>query len=183
MPISKGKTSRQPDTIRENNALISYLNAILQKVSNHAEHVDSQTNIMIAISSGLFIFSASKIYTPQGTISWPMVIFIIFTGLAEIVAIFSVNPPRLMEKKPKESVFYHREIASLPGADEYYQRLIHTTDDIHKIIKEYADEIYNLSKNSYLPKRKLFRLSRNLLILGVLFSALAFLCQQLLHFL
>lgn len=165
-----------------NNALVGYLNAILQKVSNHAEHVDSQTNIMIAISSGLFIFSASKIYTPRGTISWPMIIFTVFTGLAEIVAILSVNPPRMMEKKQKESIFYHREIASMPGADEYYQRLVKTTGDIHKIIREYANEIYNIAKNSYLPKRQLFKLSRNLLILGVFFSALAFLSQQLIHF-
>lgn len=181
--MNKEEIATNCSTIKEYNALISYLNAALLKVSNYAQHMDNQANIMVAISSGLFVFSASKIYTQQGSISWPTIVLAVFAGLAELVALLSVNPPSLMEEeKLNDSIFYHSKVASLPSANEYYQKVTATTSDICKIIREYSNEIYNISKNSFLPKRKLFKLSRNLLILGMFFSALTFLSQHLFNF-
>jgi len=47
--------------------------------------------------------------------------------------------------------------------------------DIPAITKEYAKEIYNMSRYYYKPKRLLFKVTRNIFVAGVLASLLTFL--------
>ncbi len=97
-------------------------------------------------------------------------------GISALVALFAVHPPRFMRKRgQKESLLYNKNISSFSSFKEYAQEIKKVTTDKDAMIEQYAIEIYNLARYYYNPKRKLFHLSRNILIIGfILFMILSF---------
>lgn len=147
------------------------LDSIMSKAVAFSQHIDSQSNIIIGISSALFAFSASKIQLGTGDLLYYILGF--FSGLSAITALLAVHPPSFMRHKNQtQSVMHNRSISSLKSASDYEKELNKITGDMKAITKQYAIEIYNLNKYYYSPKRRLFRISRNILLLGILLTLL-----------
>lgn len=155
------------------------LNGILQKMYSHAYQIDTQTNIIVALSSAIFIFSAQRVVSDGNQFHAYLLILALASSVAAIIGLLALNPPSYMRKKgQKESIIYHRDIASLEDWEEYHKRLQSMLDNgEEETVKQYAIEIYNLSKYSYLPKRKLFNKARDILVYGFLISFVLFALQ------
>ncbi len=142
------------------------LNGLYQKIWNYTEHIDTQTNVIVVLSSAIFVLALPNSFR-EAQASWPYLILSLFSGISVLVALFSLNPPAFMRKKgQKESVFYHHRIVELPSAETYFAELWPVLKDEKRLVNEYAVEIYNLCNFFYFPKRRLFNLSRNLLVTG-----------------
>ncbi|HSX49190.1 MAG TPA: Pycsar system effector family protein [Candidatus Saccharimonadales bacterium] len=166
---------KQEEKIIEDIDYAFVLNEILQKVNSHCEHIDVQVNIIVALSTAVFIFSAQRFLLESPKQPLYLLALILFSALSAIAGLLAVNPPGFMRKKgQKESLLYHRRIALFNSAEEYAERLETMLSSKRNITEGYSSEIYNLSKYYYLPKRSLFQLSRNLLMLGLTLSFILF---------
>jgi len=171
------KTSKKPVSAE---TTFFFLSSVLQKSENFARHMDNQTSILVALSSGLFILSVSQIKPESINFSLSLLILALFALSSALVAIFALIPPRFMRKKgQKESLLYNKEIVSLSSADQYAKELKEIASNLDNIIDQYALEIYNICRYYYRPKRRLFKISRELLCSGI-FVSLAVLSVQFL---
>ena len=154
------------------------LNEILQKINSNAEHIDVQTNSLVILSSAVFVFSAQNFLSAGPNQHLYALSLAFFSSLSSIAGLLALNPPAFMDKRgQKESDLYVRKIAEYKTKEEYFERLKKILKNEQNAIEEYALDIYNLSKYSYLPKRKLFNLAKNLLIIGFLTSIVLFIIQ------
>lgn len=154
-------------------AEVNLLANILQKGVDFTRHIDMQSNVLIGISSAVFLFAATKI---PNDLNGAFLLLGFFSALATITALMAVHPPRFMRKRgQKESLLYNKRIVAFPSAEEYRRELAHVVGSQDAILQQYATEIYNIYKYFYLPKRRLFKASRNLLFAGIFFALLAFL--------
>jgi|GEM_PF-1640000 len=152
-------------------AVIDFLDSALQKVSDFSRHMDNQTNILVVLSSGIFILSASNIRTEDGSLLISLLILAIFSLFSAIIALFSVLPPWFMRKKgQEESLLYNKKITEFESPLQYGKELLKVSQDLDTITQQYALELYNLSQYYYRPKRYLFKIARHLLLIGVLVS-------------
>ena len=148
-----------------------FLSSILQKTENFARHMDNQTSILVGLSSALFVLSVSQIKIENGVFLLPLLIFALFTLSSAIVAIFALIPPKFMRKRDqKESLLYNKKIAGFDSASQYFKELKKVAGDLDKITEQYSVEIYNICRYYYRPKRRLFKISRQLLCLGIFLS-------------
>ena len=169
--------TQEPKLLPEDmGSVVRFLNAFLDKSTRIVQHLDAQINILIGISSAIFLFSASKFLQPNQEISLLFLIITLAAGLSAFVALFAIHPPRFMRKRgQKESLLYNKNISGLNSFKEYAQALKELTTDKDAMIEQYSIEIYNLAKYYYGPKRRLFHLSRNILIIGIVFFIIAIL--------
>lgn len=172
MPI---RETRQ-DTIsiaEDNGALIRALTGIMEKATSFVRQFDTQANILIGISSGFALLSFSMM---QNKIAFkPFAVLGFFSVLSVFAGLYSVHPPRFMRKKrQQESLLYNKKIGGFPSHAEYGEELIKMFEDRNRFVQEYALEIYNLYKYYYRPKRQLFTISRNLLIVGIVLGIAVF---------
>lgn len=150
------------------------LNGLYQKIWSYTEHIDIQTNVIVVLSSAIFVLALPNSFRGNQA-SWPYLILSLFSGISVICALFSLNPPKFMRKKgQKESVFYHHKIVELPSAENYFAELWPVLKDEKKLVNEYAVEIYNLCNFFYFPKRRLFNWARNILVVGFGLSFIVF---------
>ena len=153
-----------------------FLDGLLQKTYGFAQHLDHQVNILLGISSAVFLFALSRVLEHGAEPAFS--VLSLCAGLSSLVALFAVHPPKFMRKRgQKESVLYHKHAETFSSSAEYAQALEEVIEDKKAMIQEYAVEAYNVSKYYYRPKRRLFRLSRNLLLLGVLSSFVLFVAR------
>ncbi len=161
-------------------AIVLLLNNLLQKMSIYTQHMDIQSNVIVAIGTAVFVFSGSFFRTGSH-ISWPLLVLTVFSALAVLTALLAINPPNFMRKKgQKESLFYQVKVSRYTSPEEYYKDLREIVSNEEKIIEEVAKEVYNIAHYSYRPKRFFFDLARNLLALGFLLSFIIFLYQTFL---
>lgn len=159
----------------DSKARIEFLRNTLDKINQNVNHLDTQTNILVGISSAVFAVALAqvsiiKIFTPQ------ILVLGLFSAATAIVALFAIHPPRYMRKKGQnESVFHNKGITHYQAYEKYAQRLEEVLQSDTLVLNEYAQEVYNLAKYYYRPKRDLFKLSRNIFLLGILLSLAAFL--------
>lgn len=152
------------------------LNENLHKINQNAEHIDIQINNLVILSSALFVFSTTGFLATNPQAHFYLLILALFSSLASIVGLLALNPP-FIRKKRTDSKLYSPGIATFKSSEEYYEALKFMLADEKRTIEEYALEIYNLAKFSYVPKRRLFNLSRNVLIVGFLISLVMFIFQ------
>lgn len=146
-----------------------FLTCSVSKVRTMTEHMDTQLNIIIGISSAIFVFSASH-YDSQKSITF--LLLTLFCSLSAVVGIVAIHPFKFMRKRAgKEGVVYNHTVNNHESHDHYCETLADAVKDEKSIIREYAIEIYNLYKFYYRPKRELYILSRNILLLGIILSA------------
>lgn len=166
----KGKSDYNPKN--DLGAMVRFLNAVIDKTNTLIHQLDSQSNILIGISLAVFIFSANRYATVSHSY---LLVLAICSGFSIITGLYAVHPPRFMRKMGQnESMMYNKKIISFKNPDEYSAELSKIIGDREAMIKQYGIELYNLSKYFYRPKRTLFKLSRNFLLLGILMSLLLF---------
>ena len=137
-----------------------FLQGVAQKTRSLADHIDTQTNILIGVSFAIFLFSLTRII--EEGIQSPFFVIGLFSGISAFICLLGVHPPKMMRKRgQRESLLYNKYIANFPSAKDYADKLNLILDDRDAIVQNYATEIYNLSKYYYRPKRKLFNLARN----------------------
>jgi hypothetical protein len=157
---------------------IQILDGLLQKTRSLGNHIDTQTNILVGVSTAIFLFSLSR--TLGGEQGILFLILSVFSGISSLVSLLAVHPPTYMRKKgQEETLLYNKTIAQFASSKKYGKELEKIIDNRKVIIEEYATEIYNMSKYYYRPKRKLFHISRNILITGIFFTLLTFVIEMI----
>lgn len=158
-----------------NNHSGGFIETVLEKMNDITQHLDHQANILIGVSSGIFVFSASG-YERDHSLS--LLIMTIFAGVAAIVGLLAIHPPRPLRKRGQtESLLYNKKIASYSSAAAYAKDLKKSADSPDNAFEQYTIEIYNLCKYYYRPKRKLFHIARGVFFTGIVLSLTVFLLQ------
>ena len=157
------------------------LNEILQKINGNTEHIDIQINNLVILSSALFAFSAQGFLSVNGgnaSSHLYLLVLALFSSVAAIAGLMALNPPGFMDKRgQKDSKLYVHGIFNHKTPEEYHMAVREMIGSKEKTVEQYALEIYNLSKFSYMPKRRLFNLSKDLLISGFAIGVILFLIQ------
>ena len=157
------------DPKKDLGSTVRFQASILEKTDAFVRHIDAQVNILVGLSSAIFLLSVREVDLSDLS----SLTLVIFSGLAVIIALFAVHPPKFMRKQHQsESLFYNKKITSFPNAQDYADAVNKLVGDSDAIVREYSGEIYNSYKYYYRPKRKLFVWSRNSLLLGVILSYL-----------
>lgn len=147
---------------------------MLDKLTTVVQHLDSQTNILIGISSAIFALSVGQLVT-YGENREALALLAIFSALSTLIGLYAIHPPKHLRKKGQvESLLYQKNISSFPNAQKFQAALEPMIGDIPMITEEYAKEIYNMAKFYYRPKRQLFKASRNTFLIGIFLSLLVF---------
>lgn len=166
------------EEIKEELDDVFVLNEILHKISGNTEHIDIQINNLVILGSALFAFSATGFFATNAQAHFYLLILALFSSLAAIAGLLALNPPGFLDKRgQKNSKLYTHGISNYKSPEEYYEALRVMLADKKKTVEQYALEIYNLAQFSYMPKRRLFNLSRNLLVIGFIISFLLFIFQ------
>jgi len=141
---------------------------------SNANNIDTQLNILIGISSALFAFSFTKYESGASGIVY--LIMGIFSAATVCIGLAGVHPFRFLRKVKgaDRGAFSNKIIVKFDDPDEYAKTLLDSFSNRELIAKEYAREIYRIVKYYYRPKREMYRLARNVFVLGVLFTLLAF---------
>jgi hypothetical protein len=155
----------------DNGALVRFLGDLLRKGTLFVRHFDSQLNILISISSALFVFSFSSVSDSNYKLSF--IVLGAFAALAALAGLLGVHPPRFLRKRGQsESIMYNKKICDFSSPEEYGKALIEVAWNKELLVNEYATEVYNLYNYYYRPKRKLFKVSQSLLMIGIGLSLL-----------
>lgn len=158
---------------------VQFLDSIMDKGGAFARHVDAQVNILVGISSAIFIFSATR-----ANDGLSFFILALFSSISALIALITLHPPRFTRKMGQaESYMYGKQIIQCSSSEIYHRKLIEIISNREEIVHQYAVEIYNLYKYYYRPKRLLFNMARNVLFVGVILSSLLFLSEQLVYLL
>jgi hypothetical protein len=158
--------------------IVIFLDGILEKTKDYAQHMDNQIQILVGITSAIFVFSATQ-FSEKGELF--LLVLALFSICSVITALFAIHPPRFMSKRgQRESLMYNKKIISFSSAKDYGEEILKTVKEPEAIFQQYATEIYNLSRYYYRPKRTLFHLARLIFLLGFIFSFLSFLFSRFL---
>lgn len=176
-PILKAKeelTSKEIDFL----SIVEFLGGLVNKEVNFTHHLDSQTNILLGISTALFVLSASSFL--NGHVNLSLLIIAGFSGISTLIGLLAVHPPRFMRKYGQtESIMFSKSIANYSSAEEYTKELLKIITDHEKIVDQFGIELYNLAKYYYRPKRILFRYSRTILLAGIALGLFTFFLEIL----
>ena len=155
------------DPKQDPDSTLRFLSTVLQKGSAVAMHVDTQSNILIGVDLAIFVYASSQ------SVSDPFFLALgAFAAASSLIALLAVHPPGFMRKHgQQESLLYHKRVSDFPSAAEYRKALEAVDGDRDALLDQFGSEIYNLYKFSYFPKRKLYKLARNLLLTGIVVSA------------
>jgi hypothetical protein len=175
-PNNKPKESGY-DPKNDLGAMVRFLNAVVDKTNTLIHQVDTQSNILISIGTAVFLFSANRYATDKYLY---LLALSFFSSLSMVVGLFAVHPPRFMRKKSqKESMMYSKTITSYGNPSNYSKELSDIIGNRDKMIEQYSTELFNLCTYYYRPKRDLFKLSRNLLLTGIILGLLLFLADHI----
>lgn len=160
------------DEITNDEAIAKYLATFIEKSQLMVEALDTQINILIGIALAAFAFTSSQFLETHNV---GYLVASIFAALSAVASLVAVHPPKFFRKKvkgygQKKSSLFAASIAEYPSSTEYAVELIKAVKSRTIIMEQCAIDIYNISTYYYLPKRKLFRLSRNLFLIGVIVS-------------
>lgn len=174
-PVSEAKTklnSKEIDFL----SIVEFLKGLVEKEVSFTHHLDSQTHILIGISTALFFLSVAAFQEGREELS--LLIIGVFSALSTLVGLMSVHPPRFMRKHgQEESIMFSKNISKYETSSQYSEELIKVVTSQENIVEQFGKELYNLSKYYYRPKRVLFRISRNLLLAGIGLGLFAFLTE------
>lgn len=168
------KSKKEEDYSENLSTKIRLLGMILNKTDGFVRHLDAQTNILLGINSAVFVFSASQIKN-NGDWSIFFIVVYLFSSAASLISLMAIHPPKFMRKRnQKESLMYNKKVAHMKSSHDYAKKIEAMLKSEDEMREQFAIEIYNLCKFYYRPKRKLFNLSRNVLLSGILAGILAF---------
>jgi hypothetical protein len=158
------------------NTIFTFLDSVLDKTVSYAHHMDNQIQILVGISSAVFVFAATQ-FGEKGDLF--LLVLATFSIISAIVALLAIHPPRFMRKRGQpESIMYDKQIISFSSSQNYTQEILKIVEDPDKILQQYATEIFNISKYYYRPKKTLFRIARTIFLSGFILSALIFIFER-----
>ncbi len=164
------------DELKNDEAVSAYLSIAMDKTMQTVQALDTQITILISITITVFAFTSERFLAGAGI---TYLVISIFSALAAISALFAVHPPRFLRKggnhNYKKDTLFAANISEYPSSAEYSKALLKNLKSKKSITEECAVDIYNISTFYYTPKRKLFRLSRNLFLIGVIIGLTSFL--------
>jgi len=170
---SHGVLHKKSDGQEIENSMV-FMNSVMSKATGIILHFDTQTNILIGISTAISAFAISNIKSGSSVFST----LAFFSIISVAIGLYAVHPPKFLRKKgQRESLLYNRKIAGFNDSKEYATEIKKIIDDKDALIEEYSNEIYNIYKYHYRPKRVLFKISRDFLIAGILISVLVSILQ------
>lgn len=176
-PVLKAReslTSKEIDFL----SIVEFLGGLVTKEVNFTHHLDTQTNILVGISTALFALSASGFL--RGQVNLSLLIVAGFSGIATLLGLLAIHPPRFMRKFGQtESIMFSKNIAKFDSAEDYTKELLKVVTDHEKIVDQFGIELYNLAKYYYRPKRILFRYARTTLLAGIALGLFTFFIEIL----
>lgn len=159
-------------------AVVGFLAGTSAKIIDSTRNVDNHSNVILGLSMAIFALSVNELMTVE-KLHMTLSVIAIFSGISSMVALLAIRPPRFLIKKgQEESLMYTRKIAGFASHKEYAEALREVLTSDEKLFHQYATEIYNLSRFYYIPKRKMFSLSRNIFLFGVV-AALFFMLLEI----
>jgi len=165
------------DPKKDLGATIRLLSVILEKGSGLAKHIDAQSNILIGVDLAIFVFASSRFTAAPDAF---FAALSLFAALSSFLALLAVHPPGFMRKRgQEESLLYHKRVTDFASADEYRKAMDGIDGEHDAIVRQFALETYNLYKYSYLPKRRLYKIARNLLLAGIVIGVSVRIAQLL----
>lgn len=169
----KNKHNRKKmEPITDHLTVVEFLGDILEGARVNAHHMDDQINILIGVNAAIFLLAASHL---EKELTLPFFILCFSSGLSILLGLMAIHPPRAWRKTgQEESLMYGKRISSLATADHYAKELDRAITNLKVVQEEYAIESYNIYKYYYLPKKRLFHLARQILIVGVGLATLFF---------
>jgi len=169
----------EDNKITDLSAHVRFLGNMLDKTMNQTNNLDGQTNIILGITSAIFLFSATKINSEQSAV---FLILMISSALSILGCMISIHPPKFLRVKNKhesiKSLFSNKRVNSYSSSQEYADQIMLVAGDARKMTEHYAASIYNTNVNYYRPKRNLFKLSLKVLIAGILLASLLMIYQR-----
>lgn len=151
-------------------ATVVFLGWLADKIVNSTRNVDAQANIVMGLSTGIFVLAVNEI-TTSDRFHYTLMFAAAFSAVSAIIALLAIRPLSIMLKNGhEESMFFTRKISAFPSAKKYSEELIKILKTDDEIFYQYGMEIYNLSKYYYRPKRSLYAISRNIFLLGAVIS-------------
>jgi hypothetical protein len=167
-----------PSNIFDNDeALIDFFNGALENAYSFVHHFDTQTNILVGISTAVVAIAASGVREQHSLFAF--LVLGAFSSISVILGLYAIHPPRFMRKKnQRESVFYNKHIIEYGSPEQFADELTRTLKDKHELVAQYTREMHNLFKYYYRPKRTMFKLSRNALMIGIILSTLIYFMQN-----
>lgn len=159
--------------IDDNSALMRFFEGQMTKAITFVLHFDTQANILIGINTAILGIALSVINSNHLVVT--LSVLSAFSFLSLISSLYTIHPPRFLRKRGQnESLFYNKVVNSFSDPSKYSAAITEMLNNKQDIILNYSTEIYNLYKYSYRPKRNLFKMSRNLLIAGIVLSLIVF---------
>jgi len=154
------------DSKKDLGSTIRFLSSIQEKTSSFVQHLDMQANVIIGLSMAVVVFSISRI--SAGDESVALYILSACSAFSAIAGLYAIHPPKFMRKRGQsESLLYNKAITEAKSAENYQKQLESVIGNSDEIVRQYALEIYNMAAYYYRPKRDLFKLSRNLFLVGI----------------
>lgn len=142
-----------------------FLELGVEKARSLSNSIDQQINILVGISSAIFVYSISQYIAKQSLVHLCLTLFMALTMLLGIV---TIHPFRWMRRRGKnESVLYNHHVVKQPSAKEYAAVLTTVIQNRSLLVEQYAIEIYNTYKYYYRPKRDLYIQARNVFSFGI----------------
>ena len=147
---------------------ILFLSDALQKMVAIRQHYNVQAEVILGLSGLIFIFSVANLFDSKekGTIGF---LFMTITGLASaIFSIFVLKPPVVMKRHDLSNTLMHHTALSRVSYPTFKRQLARIVKNRESIVDEYTREIYNISVNSIMLKKKFSRQAANILVFGLL---------------
>lgn len=140
--------------------------------------VYTSTSIILVITSFIFSIISSFILKDFDTLS----LFVKLSGgvlalsslLSLLFCLFILRPVLDLKKKGKTDFYYMDVLNRFRNEEDYINHLKIIANDEDKRIKFYIDEYYSLGQQVLLPKFKLVKISTEILISGLILSAVFF---------
>lgn len=157
--------------------VVEFLNSTSEKIIDTTRNVDSHSNVLLGLSMAVFALALNEMMASD-KLHLTLSVVAFFSGLSSIIALMSIRPPRILTKRgQRESLMYTGKISSFKSSKEYSKALRKSLSNDDCFFHEYAMEIYNLSRYYYIPKRRLFSLSRNIFLFGVVMGLFVLLIE------
>jgi len=142
-------------------------------------HQDTKINWLLGISGLIMSFLTSYVVTQSISGELNTGVFIIFISAFATFFLCLLNldfPNFFLSKKHQEgNLMFPKDI--LGKSQNQLFRELKELDSYDKILKQYANNFVNLAERNIYPKNKLFVLSRNILLIGLLLGTILMIIQ------
>lgn len=152
---------------------------VLGGARTNAHQMDQQINILIGVNTAIFLYAAGQLLVRQ---SLAFLILALSSAISILIGLLGVHPPRRWRKQgQQESLLYASRIFNAKNSLQYAKELTAVTKRLDSIEQQYAIETYNINRFYYRPKKELFHLARQILIIGVVASTLVVIAETFIH--